>query len=95
VTDAPEHAAESVELERVEIELIEAVTVGTDLTVIGGNPDAEDLAAVTAVLAGLLDELAAEQGRRTLASSSAWARSQRTLRAPVAPGPGAWRSFSG
>ena len=41
--------------------------VETDITVISGNPDAEDLAALTAVLAGVLEELAEEQGRREAA----------------------------
>jgi hypothetical protein len=76
--------------EGTEIEVVE-----TDIAVISGNPDADELAAVTAVLAEVLDELAAEQGRRELAGPSAWARSQRGIRPPVQPGPGAWRSFSG
>jgi hypothetical protein len=69
--------------------------VETDLAVISGSPSAEDMAAITAVLAGVLDELAAEQGRRELAAPSAWARSQRALRSSLRPGDGAWRSFSG
>jgi hypothetical protein len=69
--------------------------VEADLAVISGNPDPEELAAVTAVLAGVLDELAAEQGKREHAAVSAWARSQRAIRAPLTPGNGAWRSFSG
>ena len=69
--------------------------VEADLVVISGNPDPEELAAVTAVLAGVLDELADEQGRREQAVTSAWARSQRAVRAPLTPGVGAWRSFSG
>jgi Acyl-CoA carboxylase epsilon subunit len=69
--------------------------VEADLTVISGNPDPEELAAVTAVLAGVLDELAAEQGKREQAATSAWARSQRAVRTPLTPGPGAWRSFDG
>ena len=72
------------------VEIIEA-----DITVISGNPDVEELAAVTAVLSEVLEELAVEQGRRELAGPSAWARSQRGIRPPVQPGPGAWRSFSG
>ena len=72
------------------IEVVEA-----DITVISGNPDVEELAAVTAVLSEVLDELAAEQGRRELAGPSAWARSQRGIRPPIQPGPGAWRTFSG
>ncbi|MDQ1547623.1 MAG: hypothetical protein QOH69_2527 [Actinomycetota bacterium] len=72
-----------------------AETVEADITVISGNPDVEELAAVTAVLSEVLEELAAEQGRRELAGPSAWARSQRGIRPPVQPGHGAWRSFSG
>jgi hypothetical protein len=80
-------AAEGVE---IDIDIVE-----TDIAVISGNPDADELAAVTAVLAEVLDELAAEQGRRELNGPSAWAKSQRGIRTPVQPGPGAWRSFSG
>jgi hypothetical protein len=69
--------------------------VEADLEVISGNPDAEELAAVTAVLAGVLDELATEQGKREQAVTSAWARSQRAVRTPLTPGAGAWRSFNG
>jgi hypothetical protein len=69
--------------------------VEADIEVIAGNPDAEELAAVTAVLAGVLEELAAEQGRREQAVTSAWARSQRAVRTPLTPGAGTWRSFSG
>ena len=73
------------------IEIVEA-----DIAVISGSPDAEERAAVTAVLAGILDELAAEQDRREQAAGpSAWARSQRAVRAPLHPGHGVWRSFSG
>jgi hypothetical protein len=73
----------------------ESDSVGTDLAIISGSPDDEDMAALTAVLAAVLDELAAEQGRRELAVPSAWARSQRAIRLPLTPGPGAWRTFSG
>jgi hypothetical protein len=76
--------------EAAPVEIIES-----DIAVISGNPDLEELAAVTAVLAEVLDELAAEQGRREQAGPSAWARSQRGIRPPVQPGSGAWRSFSG
>lgn len=70
-------------------------TVETDLVVLAGNPDAQELAALTAVLAGVLDELAAEQGRRESATPSAWARSQRSMPPAIQPGVGAWRSFGG
>jgi hypothetical protein len=72
-----------------------ADVVETDLAIISGNPDTEELAALTAVLTEVLDELAAEQGRRQNSVPDAWARSQRDVRGPIQPGPGAWRSFSG
>ena len=68
---------------------------GSGIEILAGNPDADDLAAVTAVLAGVLEELAEEQGRREQAVVSAWGRSQRSLRAPLFAQNGAWRSFSG
>ena len=87
---------ETVDVETVDVEIADAAIVETDITVISGSPDEEELAAVTAVLAAVLDELAAEQGRREQAAGpSAWARSQRGVRAPIHPGNGAWRSFSG
>jgi hypothetical protein len=65
-----------------------------DIIVVSGNPEGHEMAALTAVLSGVLEELAAERGRRELAGPSAWQRSQRSLRTPMHPGPGEWRSFS-
>jgi hypothetical protein len=65
-----------------------------DIRVIGGNPSAEEIAATTAVLTAVLEELAEENGRVSAAGPSAWQRSQRGLREPLTPGNGAWRSFS-
>ena len=69
--------------------------VEADVEILAGSPDATDMAAVTAVLAGVLEELAAEQGRRQQAATSAWERSQRTVRDPIYAQNGSWRSFSG
>lgn len=57
---------------------------------------AEEIAAVTAVLAAAAAEQAAA-GREAKAEQGpdAWARTQRSLRGELRPGPGAWRSFSG
>ena len=63
------------------------------ILVISGGPDAAEMAAVTAVLSGVLEELAAEQGRRELHGPSAWQRSQRGLRTPLQPGTGSWQAF--
>ncbi|MDQ1560911.1 MAG: hypothetical protein QOE85_252 [Actinomycetota bacterium] len=65
-----------------------------DIIVVSGNPEGHEMAALTAVLSGVLEELAAERGRREVHGPSAWQRSQRSLRAPMHPGPGEWRSFS-
>lgn|GEM_PF-634924 len=68
---------------------------GLDLRVDAGDATPEELAAITAVLQGVVDELAEARAATSRPSPSAWARSQRPLRGSHAPGPGAWRSFSG
>jgi hypothetical protein len=88
-------ASEAVEIDTVDIQAVEINTVETDLAIIGGSPDDEDMAALTAVLGEVLDELAAEQGRLEHALPSAWSRSQRPIRLPLTSGVGAWRSFNG
>jgi len=66
-----------------------------DIAIVGGNPTAVEVAAVTAVLTGVLEELANELGRTEAAGPSAWQRSQRPIRSAVHPGAGVWRGFSG
>lgn len=61
--------------------------------IIGGRPTPPEIAAVTAVLTGALHELATEHERDSGVRQSAWQRSQRAIRVPLAPGFGAWRSF--
>ena len=60
------------------------------IRIIGGNPDDEEIAAVTAVLGLALEELAGEQRRRQSGGPSAWQRSQRNVRSPLVRG--AWRT---
>ena len=60
-----------------------------DIRFLHGDPDAEEIAAITAVLTAALDELAGEQ-RRLASGPSAWQRSQRNVRAPLVRG--AWRT---
>jgi hypothetical protein len=62
----------------------------TDVRIVSGNPDAEEIAAVTAVLSAALEELGGEQRRRQNGGPSAWQRSQRAVRSPLVRG--AWRS---
>jgi len=55
----------------------------------------EEIAAVTAVLtAAAAEQAASARDARPSRGPDAWARSQRRLRTPLNPGPGAWRSFS-
>jgi len=66
----------------------------TEFEVVAGAPTPEELAAVTAVITSMIEEV--EDGRRAEGPRvSAWQRSQRSIRAPLHPGAGAWRSFSG
>jgi hypothetical protein len=59
-------------------------------SVVSGHPGPEDLAALTVVLAG---RLAARQraGAAPAAARSAWLDRAVLTRAPLRPGPGAWR----
>jgi hypothetical protein len=66
-----------------------------DIRIIGGNPSPEEVAATTAVVGAVLEELVAQQARVDVAVPTAWSRNQRPFRAPITPGAGAWRSFSG
>jgi hypothetical protein len=61
-----------------------------DIRILSGNPEPEEIAAVTAVLSAALDELGGEQRRRQNGGPSAWQRSQRGVRSPLVRG--AWRS---
>lgn len=66
-----------------------------DIQFVSGSPTAEEVAAITAVLQAVLDELAANEATRAAqATTSAWQRTQRGLRSAIVPGQGAWRSFS-
>jgi hypothetical protein len=64
-----------------------------DIRIVSGNPDDHEMAALTAVLAAVLEEFAVERGRREPAGPSAGQRTQRTLRGPLHAGPGQWNGF--
>jgi len=66
-----------------------------EVTILAGNPSAAELAAITAVVTALAEELSDDALLELGNGQSAWQRSQRALRSPLLPGPGAWRSFSG
>jgi hypothetical protein len=65
-----------------------------EFTIVAGSPTPAELAAISAVISGMLAELANDD-RAVPPRVSAWQRSQRSIRRPLTPGPGAWRSFSG
>jgi hypothetical protein len=61
------------------------------IRITGGLPSDEEIAALTAVLTGALDELAGDDRRRQRLAPSAWERSQRAVRTPLTPG--TWQTF--
>jgi Acyl-CoA carboxylase epsilon subunit len=62
-------------------------------SVVSGHPDAEDLAALTAVLAARLAARQRAAAAQTAAHTprSAWVDRAALTRTPLRPGPGAWR----
>jgi hypothetical protein len=58
------------------------------LTIVSGQPTPEETAAVTVVLTVLLSQPAPE----ARPGPTQWSARSRVLRAPVTPGPGAWRA---
>jgi hypothetical protein len=68
----------------------EAAAAPADIRITGGEPTAEEIAAVTAVLSSVLAQLAQEE-RREDQGDSMWDRSRRAPRRGVTTG--AWRSW--
>ncbi|TQL48674.1 acyl-CoA carboxylase epsilon subunit-like protein [Homoserinimonas aerilata] len=69
-------------------------TVAPVVAIVGGNPSAAEVAAVTAVVTAAIDELASAGDDGPEPQPSAWSRSQRGIRTPMHPGAGAWRGFT-
>ncbi|MDP3208102.1 MAG: acyl-CoA carboxylase subunit epsilon [Rhodoglobus sp.] len=67
----------------------------SELRIVSRGVTPEEIAAVSAVITGALEELAAAQSVEDSAPISAWQTNQRPIRRVLTPGPGAWRSFSG
>ena len=65
------------------------------LSIVSGTPTPTELAAVTAVIAALLEQIDDDALQGAAQRVSAWQRSQRSARSPLHAGYGAWRSFSG
>lgn len=66
-----------------------------DLLVVSRGATPHEVAAVTAVLRGVLEEEAAHREASRPKHPSAWQRSRRPMRTPLTPGPGRWRGFTG
>ncbi len=86
----PETRDETALLERVEREL-EAPRV----LVVRGRPAPEEAAAAIAVVRAALGEARELAAERPAPSVSRWNAPERAMRAPLAVGRGAWRSFTG
>tara|TARA_R110002124_G_scaffold47121_3_gene140596 strand:- start:6773 stop:7009 length:237 start_codon:yes stop_codon:yes gene_type:complete len=63
-----------------------------EIRILSQNITPEEVAAVTAVVRAALLESAELAGADDVPPASAWARSQRPLREPLNPGPGAWNA---
>jgi hypothetical protein len=73
---------------------VSAEATEPDFSVLAGDPTPAELAAVTAVIQALLEEEGENDRKRAQHGQSAWQQSQRALRQPLHPAPGAWRGFS-
>jgi len=62
-----------------------------DFTITTPGLDAEEVAAVTAVLQGALADATDSGHDEPPAETSGWQKSRRDLRTPMHPGPGEWR----
>ncbi|GAB3029684.1 hypothetical protein GCM10027052_02100 [Parafrigoribacterium mesophilum] len=60
------------------------------LHVVSGTPTPDELAAVAAVIEGLVRESAARRREAKDAGPSAWERSQRPIAVPIVPSRGGW-----
>jgi len=63
--------------------------------VLSGNPTAEELATVSAVIEAAIAEQGDNDRHSEHQRASAWQTSQRRLRTTLVPGQGVWRSFGG
>ncbi len=69
----------------------ETPAAASAVRVVSGSATPEEVAAVAVVVAGQLAEEAARTTTEDGVVRSRWALSQRNLRAPLRPAPGAWR----
>jgi hypothetical protein len=69
----------------------EAVDYAARLRITSGEPTDVGVAAVTAVVAAVLEQLAGEEHVQAPSAASGWERSRRAIRRPLTRGD--WRSF--
>ncbi|MBX3067262.1 MAG: acyl-CoA carboxylase subunit epsilon [Microbacteriaceae bacterium] len=69
-------------------------SIVAQIQVVAGNPTAEELAAVVAVIEGMSAELEGTRAKLAEKAASAWRLSQRPIRFPILPGLTIWRSFN-
>ncbi|HEV7957468.1 MAG: hypothetical protein JWL94_1995 [Microbacteriaceae bacterium] len=67
----------------------------TEIRVLSGDPSSAELAAVTAVIAGMAEEQSDAAGEAPPRGLSAWQRSQAPIRGPLTRGMNTWRGFAG
>jgi hypothetical protein len=60
------------------------------LAIVAGDPSAEQIAAVVAVLSARIDQAGRARGGET--ARSGWSARSRLVRAPTARSPGGWRA---
>jgi hypothetical protein len=70
----------------------EPVSERPRLRIVRGDPSEEEVAALTAVLGAVAGAAASSSEEPAAAPRSAWADPAHRLRAPLHPGPGAWRT---
>ena len=72
-----------------------ATDVAAHLRVLSGNPSETELAAITAVLTGIAEEISSHLQRRPVFHTTAWEAVRRPIRARILPGITRWRGYSG
>jgi hypothetical protein len=64
-------------------------------SVVSGTPTPSELAAVAAVIEGMVRESASSRRQKTDAGPSSWQRRQRPVAIAIVPSRGAWNRFQG
>jgi hypothetical protein len=63
-----------------------------DIRVESDGATPAEIAALTAVITGVIAELTAAESIHAFNPPTAWQRNQRPIRSSIAPGPGVWRN---